>query len=73
MSAGHFLFSLGMTAYILLAIPLEERDLTEALGEPYTPLARTHAGVRAARLAGQPPSDVAARRRPASRRGEADP
>jgi protein-S-isoprenylcysteine O-methyltransferase Ste14 len=35
MSAGHFLFSLAMTAYILVAIPLEERDLTEALGEPY--------------------------------------
>lgn len=35
MSAGHFLFALGMTAYILLAIPLEERDLETALGEPY--------------------------------------
>jgi protein-S-isoprenylcysteine O-methyltransferase Ste14 len=35
MSAGHFLFALGMTAYILLAIPMEERDLSDALGEPY--------------------------------------
>lgn len=35
MSAGHFLFSLGMTAYILVAIPMEERDLADALGEPY--------------------------------------
>jgi protein-S-isoprenylcysteine O-methyltransferase Ste14 len=35
MSAGHFLFALGMTAYILAAIPMEERDLAEALGEPY--------------------------------------
>jgi protein-S-isoprenylcysteine O-methyltransferase Ste14 len=35
MSAGHFLFSLSMTAYILLAIPMEERDLVDALGEPY--------------------------------------
>jgi protein-S-isoprenylcysteine O-methyltransferase Ste14 len=35
MSAGHFLFALGMTAYILLAIPLEERDLEALHGEPY--------------------------------------
>ncbi len=35
LSAGHFLLALGMTTYILLAIPLEERDLAEALGEPY--------------------------------------
>jgi protein-S-isoprenylcysteine O-methyltransferase Ste14 len=35
MSAGHFLFALVMTAYILVAIPLEERDLSALLGEPY--------------------------------------
>jgi protein-S-isoprenylcysteine O-methyltransferase Ste14 len=35
MSAGHFLFSLVMTGYILVAIPLEERDLADVLGEPY--------------------------------------
>jgi protein-S-isoprenylcysteine O-methyltransferase Ste14 len=35
MSAGHFVFALVMTAYILLAIPLEERDLEGALGEGY--------------------------------------
>jgi protein-S-isoprenylcysteine O-methyltransferase Ste14 len=35
MSAGHFLLALGMSAYILLAIPYEERDLSAALGEPY--------------------------------------
>ena len=35
MSAGRFLFALVMTAYILVAIPLEERDLATFLGEPY--------------------------------------
>ena len=35
MSAGHFVFALVMTGYILLAIPLEERDLEGALGEEY--------------------------------------
>jgi len=35
MTAGHFLFALGMSAYILLAIPLEERDLEALHGEPY--------------------------------------
>ena len=35
MSAGHFVFALVMTGYILLAIPLEERDLEAALGEGY--------------------------------------
>jgi protein-S-isoprenylcysteine O-methyltransferase Ste14 len=35
MTAGHFVFALGMTAYILVAIPMEERDLADVLGEPY--------------------------------------
>jgi len=35
MSAGHFLFSAGMSGYILLAIRFEERDLVEHIGEPY--------------------------------------
>ncbi len=34
-SLGHLLFASAMTAYILIAIPLEERDLEAALGEPY--------------------------------------
>jgi protein-S-isoprenylcysteine O-methyltransferase Ste14 len=35
MTAGHLFFALGMSAYILLAIPLEERDLAELHGESY--------------------------------------
>lgn len=35
MSAGHFLFALVMTAYVLIAIPMEESDLLRHLGEPY--------------------------------------
>jgi len=35
MTAGHFLLALGMSAYILLAVPMEERDLESALGDDY--------------------------------------
>jgi len=35
MSIGHLLFAMGMSAYILLAIPLEERDLQSLHGESY--------------------------------------
>jgi protein-S-isoprenylcysteine O-methyltransferase Ste14 len=35
MTAGHLLFSAGMTAYILIATQLEERDLVAALGNQY--------------------------------------
>ncbi len=35
LTAGHLLFAGTMTAYILVAIPFEERDLAAQLGEPY--------------------------------------
>lgn len=35
MTAGHLLFSVGITAYILVALQLEEHDLTAHLGERY--------------------------------------
>jgi protein-S-isoprenylcysteine O-methyltransferase Ste14 len=34
-SVGHLLFASAMTAYILVAVPLEERNLAQQLGEPY--------------------------------------
>lgn len=55
MSVGHLLFALVMTAYILVAIPMEERDLLRALGEPYrrwrerTPLFVPRVGASASR------------------------
>jgi protein-S-isoprenylcysteine O-methyltransferase Ste14 len=36
MTAAHFVFALGMTAYILIAIPFEERNLAEFHGTAYT-------------------------------------
>jgi protein-S-isoprenylcysteine O-methyltransferase Ste14 len=36
MTVAHLVFALGMTAYILIAIPFEERNLAEYHGTPYT-------------------------------------
>ena len=35
MTAGHLLFSVAMTGYILIAVQLEERNLVAALGDQY--------------------------------------
>ncbi|WP_156685675.1 methanethiol S-methyltransferase [Mycobacterium sp. Marseille-P9652] len=53
MTAGHLVFTLGMTAYILIAVQIEERDLVAVLGDAYrqyrrdvpmlVPLKRRHA------------------------------
>jgi protein-S-isoprenylcysteine O-methyltransferase Ste14 len=35
MSVTHLVFALATTAYILIAIQLEERDLVDSLGDDY--------------------------------------
>jgi len=35
MTVGHLLFAAGMTLYVLIAIPLEERDLSARFGKQY--------------------------------------
>ena len=35
MTLGHLVFASGLTLYVLVAIPLEERDLTQRFGERY--------------------------------------
>ena len=41
MSAGHLLFALGMTMYILVGVHYEERDLVRALGKEYVQYRRS--------------------------------
>ncbi|MES2443769.1 MAG: isoprenylcysteine carboxylmethyltransferase family protein [Pseudomonadota bacterium] len=49
MSAGHLLFALGMTGYILIAIRYEERDLVGMFGRDYERY-REEAGMLAPKL-----------------------
>jgi protein-S-isoprenylcysteine O-methyltransferase Ste14 len=35
MTVGHLLFAVGLTVYVLVAVPLEERDLLEQFGDRY--------------------------------------
>jgi len=49
MSAGHLLFALGMSAYMLIAIRFEERDLVATFGEAYVAY-RTKVGMLVPRL-----------------------
>jgi protein-S-isoprenylcysteine O-methyltransferase Ste14 len=41
MTAGHLLFAVVVTAYVLVALQLEERDLVIAIGEPYRDYQKT--------------------------------
>ncbi len=59
MTVGHLLFASATTAYILIALPLEERDLVGLHGEPYRAY-RKQAGMllplpRVPKSSGRPP------------------
>jgi protein-S-isoprenylcysteine O-methyltransferase Ste14 len=54
MTAGHLLFSLGMSAYILVGIAFEERDLVRQFGERYHAY-RRQAGMLLPRLRASDP------------------
>ena len=45
MSAAHLVFAVGMTAYIFIAIPFEERNLVEHFGEEYEDYRRNVGGL----------------------------
>jgi len=45
MTIAHFVFAAGMTAYILIAIPFEERNLVEHFGEKYDRYRRSVGGL----------------------------
>jgi methanethiol S-methyltransferase len=49
MSARHLLFATYLTAYMLVAIPIEERDLAEVYGEPYEQYRTSSSGDRCRR------------------------
>jgi len=52
MTRGHLVFALGMSLYMLLAIPLEERDLVDVFGKDYQDY-RGRVGMLTPRLRGR--------------------
>jgi methanethiol S-methyltransferase len=57
MSAGHLLFAVATTAYILIALQFEERDLELFHGEQYRAY-RQRAGMLLPRLRRSSPGDA---------------
>jgi protein-S-isoprenylcysteine O-methyltransferase Ste14 len=66
MTAGHLLFAVSMTVYILIAIPLEERNLVEHFGAKYTDY-RNRVGALIPRLPALSPQPDAPELAPSSR------